>query len=59
MLGKTGALGKWKSAKSWQAACNQSNLWFINGLARRPGNITSPASEQPTGFLRVLDHLRG
>ena len=33
MLGKSRALGKWKSVKSWQAACNQSNEWFPNGLA--------------------------
>ncbi len=33
MLGKSRALGKWKTAKSWQAACNQSNEWFPNGLA--------------------------
>jgi len=33
MLGKTRALGKWKSANSWQAICNQSNLRFTNGLA--------------------------
>jgi hypothetical protein len=33
MLGKTGALGKWKTVKSWQTACNQSNAWFTNGLA--------------------------
>jgi hypothetical protein len=32
MLGKSRALGKWKSAKSWQAACNQSNEQFTNGL---------------------------
>ncbi len=34
MLGKSGAVGKWKPAKSWQVACNQSNEWFTNGLAR-------------------------
>src|SRR4249920_599197 len=33
MLGKSEALGKWKSAKSWQVACNQSNDSFTNGLA--------------------------
>ena len=25
MLGNSGPLGKWKTIKSWQAACNQSN----------------------------------
>jgi hypothetical protein len=35
MLGKSRALGKWKTVKSWQAACNQSNDWFTNGLAGR------------------------
>src|SRR5450631_4396239 len=35
MLGKSRALGKWKTAKSWQVACNQSNHQFTNGLARR------------------------
>ncbi len=34
MLGKTRAVGKWKTAKSWQDACNQSNQQFTNGLAR-------------------------
>jgi UDP-galactopyranose mutase len=38
MLGKSGALGKWKSAKSWQVACNQSNDSFTNGLAVRVDN---------------------
>jgi hypothetical protein len=38
MLGKSGALGKWKSAKSWQVACNQSNDSFTNGRAVRAGN---------------------
>jgi hypothetical protein len=33
MLGKTSALGKWKSAKRWQVACNQSNVRLTNGLA--------------------------
>jgi hypothetical protein len=33
MLGKTCALGKWKSAKRWQVVCNQSNEQFTNGLA--------------------------
>jgi hypothetical protein len=33
MLGKSRALGKWKSAKSWQAACNKSNERFSNGIA--------------------------
>jgi hypothetical protein len=33
MLGKSRALGKGKSAKSWQAACYQSNAEFANGLA--------------------------
>jgi len=37
MLGKSRALGKWKTAKSWQVACNQSNHQFTNGLARRCG----------------------
>jgi hypothetical protein len=32
MLGKSRALGKWKAVKSWQAACNQSNYCFTNGL---------------------------
>ena len=34
MLGKSHALGKWKTAKSWQAACNESNAGFRNRLAR-------------------------
>ena len=33
MLGKTHALGKWKTAKSWQTACYESNAGFTNGLA--------------------------
>jgi hypothetical protein len=33
MLGKSRALGKWKTAKSWQAACYESNARFTNGLA--------------------------
>jgi hypothetical protein len=33
MLGKSRALGKWKSAKRWQVVCNQSNEQFTNGLA--------------------------
>jgi hypothetical protein len=35
MLGKSRALGKWKTAKSWQAACYQSNIEFRNRLARQ------------------------
>jgi len=31
MLGKTLALGKWKTANSWQVVCNQSNARFTNG----------------------------
>jgi hypothetical protein len=34
MLGKSSALSKWKTAKSWQAACNQSNAWFTNGACQ-------------------------
>jgi hypothetical protein len=33
MLGKSRALGKWKTLKSWQTACIQSNQGFTNGLA--------------------------
>src|SRR5580658_5403837 len=33
MLGKTLALGKWKTANSWQVVCNQSNARFTNGPA--------------------------
>ena len=33
MLGKSRALGKWKTANSWQTICNQSNAPFTNGLA--------------------------
>jgi hypothetical protein len=36
MLGKSRRLGKWKTTKSWHAACNQSNEEFINGLANEP-----------------------
>ena len=35
MLGKRHGLGKWASAKSWQAACYESNRQFTNGLAMR------------------------
>jgi hypothetical protein len=31
MLGKSRSLGKWKTAKSWQAACNQSNETVLRG----------------------------
>jgi hypothetical protein len=34
MLGKSGVLGKGKIAKSWQAACYQSNAEFRKGLAK-------------------------
>jgi len=34
MLGKTRPLGKWKPAKSWQAACYQSNAQFTNGTCQ-------------------------
>jgi hypothetical protein len=43
MLGKSRALGKWKTAKSWQVACYQSNACSQMGLARR---------EQPGGDKR-------
>jgi hypothetical protein len=33
MLGKSRALGKWETAKSWQAACYESHARFTNGLA--------------------------
>ena len=42
MLGKSSALSKWKTAKSWQAACNQSNASFTKGLARRGGRRGLP-----------------
>src|SRR5450631_2492092 len=45
MLGKSSALSKWKTAKSWQAACNQSNHWFTNGLANPDGNSIPPACD--------------
>src|SRR5438270_10675875 len=32
MLGKRHALGKSKTVKSWQAACNKSNAKFMNSL---------------------------
>ena len=38
MLGKSRAVGKRKSAKSWQAACNQSNLRFTERSCQRPRN---------------------
>jgi hypothetical protein len=34
MLGKSGALGKRKTANSWQMICNQSNGKFINGACQ-------------------------
>ena len=33
MLGNSRALGKWKTANSWQMVCNQSNARFTKGLA--------------------------
>jgi hypothetical protein len=46
MLGKSSALGKWKTANSWQTICNQSNDWFTNGLAKRWwGNSIVPVRE--------------
>src|ERR1017187_8384656 len=44
MLGKSRALGKGKSAKSWQAACYQSNAEFTNGTCQLAGT-TLPAQE--------------
>jgi hypothetical protein len=35
MLGKTHALGKWKTANSWQVVCNQSNARFTKRACRR------------------------
>src|SRR5579872_3771725 len=46
MLGKTCALGKWKSANSWQTICNQSNVRFTNGLANRKGEARHPAKNE-------------
>src|ERR1022692_395634 len=37
MLGKTRALGKWKSTNRWQAACNESNAGLTNKLANDLG----------------------
>jgi len=66
MLGKTGALGKWKTANSWQAICNQSNLRFTNGLAtvrggsegigrlNVPENLPQRASDDPCVCLGYL-----
>jgi hypothetical protein len=36
MLGKTRALGKCNPAKSWQAACNQSNAAFTQRACQSP-----------------------
>jgi hypothetical protein len=75
MLGKTRALGKCKTAKSWQAACNQSNAPFTNGLAsdrepatvrrkqctlsRSSGEVTSQASTPVCGLRKYLILLAG
>ncbi len=54
MLGKSCALGKWKSAKSWQTICNQSNVRFTNdlaGLGAEGGNFTREVSHRRTAAL--------
>jgi hypothetical protein len=47
MLGKSRRLGKCKRAKSWQAACYESNPGFAIGLANRAGTL-------PTQFDSVV-----
>src|SRR6202049_2387794 len=57
MLGKTPVLGKRKTAKSWQAACYESNVRFANGLANRGETRSVPLVlllRSPRPFLRDL-----
>jgi hypothetical protein len=39
MLGNSGALGKWKTRKRWQMACNESNLGFTRSAFCRPSGL--------------------
>jgi hypothetical protein len=48
MLGKYRALGKWKTAKRWQAACNESNARFTQCACQKVRLIESP------GILTLL-----
>jgi hypothetical protein len=45
MLGKSCVLGKWKGAKSWQAACYQSNARVHQWACRSAGAIRPAAWE--------------
>jgi hypothetical protein len=59
MLGKTHALGKWKTANSWQTICNQSNP--ASGFRRRVRTaLTSPytGSQSYRCILGTRDHPR-
>ena len=42
MLGKSRALGKWKTAKRWQAACNESNARFTQCACQKLRLIEAP-----------------
>jgi hypothetical protein len=50
MLGKTRALGKWKTTNRWQAACNESNARFTNKLCRSEGQ-----RERQSGLPRPFE----
>src|SRR5579863_1392917 len=61
MLGKSLALGKWKTANSWQMICNQSNEAFTSLLAvakevlgHRPGESDSTVRVRAREPARTL-----
>jgi hypothetical protein len=49
MLGKSAQIGKWRSTKSWQMICNQSNA----ASARKAGQATAGR-----GAGMTMDNLR-
>jgi hypothetical protein len=53
MLGKTHALGKWKTANSWQVVCNQSNARFTNEPAATENNEDIPGINKRSEARRV------
>jgi hypothetical protein len=53
MLGKTRALGKWKTTNRWQAACNESNVGLTNKLATGRGAICTPRFVSGHAFRRA------
>jgi len=56
MLGNSGRLGKWKTRKRWQVACNESNLRFTRSALCRPSVLIFPPSARALNRKARKEH---